>query len=216
VGEGEKGKETMSTLADLVTLLHQEVPAVDGVPSMAQYQQAIKDAALDFSRRCGLMKFGELPIVSGTTTYSLPEDFMKLVMLESLVSADGVIITNNGIIPVSADWEEEYVIINKQITFKPTPTYSMTRDFKYKSAWVFDSNDNLLNAGDEEVRIILLKAAEICFQKQADASAGGVEGYSFGAVSVKLGSSNQDSAKSKRQEYEAACKQYTGTRLAIS
>ena len=217
MGEGEK--ETMSTLDDLVALLQQEVPAVDSVPSEAQYEQAIKDAAMDFSRRCGLMKFGELSIVSGTATYALPNDFQKLVTLESLVGVDGVIISNSGIIPVSANWDETFVIVNKQITFKPTPTYSLTRDFKYKSAWIFDGSEELLDAGDEEIRIILLKAAAICFEKQSNASAGAMTRYSFGAVSVEMGSASASQASdqsTKEKQYEAACEQYNGARLAIS
>ena len=211
----------MSKLSEIVTKVMEIVPAVDDVPTAGQYQQSVRDAALDFSRRCGLTKFGELSIVSGTATYSLPDDFMKLIMLESLSNPDGLIISDGGLIPVSANWEERYVIVNKQITFKPTPAYSLTRDYQYKSAWIFDSgtDPNLLDAGDEEINIIVLEATALCFQKQANASAGAMTQYSLGAVSVKLGdsSANQSGdAETNEKKYLAACEHYNGTRLAIS
>jgi hypothetical protein len=208
----------MSTLEQIVARLQEEVAAVDDVPSTAQFQQAVKDAVLDFSRRCGLEKFGELTIVSGTATYVLPDDFMKLIMLESLENPDGIIISDRGLIPVSANWEERYVIVNKQITFKPTPAYSLTRDYRYKSAWIFVS-DELQDAGEDEIQIILLKAASICFQKQSNASAGAMKKYSLGAVSVELDStsaSNVSDAEARQKEYEAACEKYNGTHMAVA
>ncbi len=173
---------------------------------------------MDFSRRCGLEKFGELSIVSGTATYTLPDDFLRLIALESLANPDGIIISDSGLIPVNALWEEKYTIINKQITFKPAPTYTLTRDYRYKAAWIFDSNGNLLGAGDDEAQIILLKAGAICLQKQSNASAGSMSKYSLGAVSVEMGSAAQSKftdSESKEKDYLAACEVYNGSRMAM-
>jgi hypothetical protein len=208
----------MTTLDELVALVQLEVPAADSVPSNDQYERAVKDAVIDFSRRCGLEKFGQLAIISGTATYSLPDDFLKMILLESLENPNGIIISDNGLIPVEANWDEKHTIINKQITFKPTPGYTLTRDYRYKAGWIFDSEENLLGAGDEEIQIILLKAAAICFQKQANADAGSMSKYSLGAVSVELGSpadSKVTDAGSKEKEYLAACDVYNGAKMVI-
>ena len=213
----------MTTLAALITELQSEVSAVNSVPTIAQYTQAIKDAVLEFSRKCGLTKLGELNIVSNTATYSLPADFLKLVTLNSLVGVDGVIITNSGIIPVSANWGEDYVIANKQITFKPIPTYTLTRDYKYKAAWILtgaSGSETYAAMGDDEAQIVLLKAKSFAKEKLANAlsSSGGMK-YSLGAVSVDKGSGADvlisDVYKLHGQFIEA-CERYNGAALEIS
>lgn len=207
----------MTTLAALVTLLQAEVPASNSVPTEAQYTQAIKDAILDFSRRCGLEKIAELDIVSGTPTYSFSADFLKLIWLEALTGHDGVIISDGGIIPISADWEETYQIINKQITFFPTPTYTLSREYKYKSGWVATAGD-YTTLGEDEAQIILLKAKAICLQKQANAESSGMK-YSFGAVSVDKGSTVDTKTKDSNgmeREYLDACESYNAPVLGIS
>lgn len=213
----------MNTLAGLIAELQSEVPAVNSVPTTAQYTQAVKDAVLDFSRRCGLVKFAELNIVPNTATYALADDFLKLVTLESLVGVDGVIITNSGIIPVSADWEEEYAIVNKQITFKPTPTYTLTRDYKYKAAWILtgaSGSETYATLGDDEAQVVMLKAKSLAKEKLANAlaSSGGMK-YSLGAVSVDKGSGTDALISEVYQlhgQFVEACERYNGAALGIS
>lgn len=202
----------MTTLAELVNQLISEAPVVDDVPTPDQYNQAVKDAVLDFSRRCGLAKISMLAILSGTATYDLPADFLKLISMDALVGVDGVIISNNGIIPLSKDFEETWTIINKQITFYPTPSYSLTRYFKYAAGWIAIADD-YTTLGDEETRIVLLKAKAIALGKQVNAASGNVLKYSLGAVSVDK-SSDVDS-KSQRadrfdKDYLEACDGYNG------
>jgi hypothetical protein len=203
----------MTTLAALVALLQSEVPAVDSVPTSAQYEQAVKDAVLDFSRRCGLIKLSTLAIVSGTPTYSLPADFLKLISMDALVGIDNVIISDNGIIPISKDFQEESTIANKQITFHPTPAYSLTRYFKYKAGWVATAGD-YTTMGEDEAQIVLLKAKAIALSKISNAQAGDSIKYSFGAVSEDLSgasTSYQKDSETSDSEYENACKTYNGT-----
>lgn len=213
----------MTTLANLLYQLQSEVPAVNSVPTTDQYKQAIKDAVAEFSRRCGLTKFSELNIVSGQASYNLPTDFLKLVMLESLVGTDGVIISSQGIIPVSANWEETYQIVNKVITFKPTPTYTLTRDICYKAAWVLsgtEGNETYADMGDDEAEIVMLKAKQIAKEKVSNSMASsGTQRYSFGAVSVDKGSGMDTLIKeaySLQGQFIEACEAYNGTRLEIS
>lgn len=207
----------MTTLAALKAILQSEVPAVDGVPTSTQYEQAIKDAVNDFSRRCGLAKISSLSIVAGTATYSLPTDFMKLISMDALVGMDGVIVSSSGLIPISKDWDETWTIVNKQITFYPTPTYALTRYFKYKASWALSGGTDYTTLGDNESEIVLLKAKGICYEKLGNALTGdGVLKYSFGAVSEDL-SGNVD-AYNKRiyalhGEYASACEDYNSATL---
>lgn len=213
----------MTTLAALLAELQSEVPAVNSVPTTTQYTQAIKDAAAEFSRRCGLTKFAELSIVSGTAAYNLPADFLKLVMLESLAGADGVIISDAGIIPISSDWEETYQIVNKVITFNPTPTYTLTRDYKYKAAWIMtdsSGSETYADMGDDEKQVVMLKARQLATEKLSNALASsGGQAYSFGAVSVNKGGGMDGLIKqvySLQGQFIEACERYNGSRLEIS
>lgn len=205
------------TLAALVAILQSEVPAVNSTPTTAQYQQAIKDAALEFSRRCGQGKWAELNIVSGTPTYDLAADFLGLISLEMMVGADGVMISSTGLIPVSADWEEEYTIRNKQITFTPTPTYTVTRDYKYKAGWILtgtDPDQTFAEMGDEEAQIVMIKAKSLAIEKKVNAmaSSGGMK-YSLGAVSVDKSGGVDSLSKmifTLHGDFVAACERYNG------
>ena len=208
------------TLTELKAELESEIPAINSVPTSAQYEQAIKDAARAFSRKCGVAKFGELSIVSGTAAYALADDFLRLIWLEALTGVDGVIVSTGGLIPVAAGWEEEYTIVGGQITFVPTPTYSMTREYKYKSAWVLTGNspdETYATMGDQEAEIVMIKAKAIALEKQelALSAAGGMK-YSLGAVSVDKGSGTEALGKKAKflyGEFDEACREYNGAVL---
>ncbi len=209
------------TLAALVAILQSEVPAANSTPTTAQYQQAIKDAASEFSRRCGQGKWAELNIVSGTATYSLPADFLSLISLEMMVGIDGVMISNTGLIPVSADWEEEYTIRNKQITFTPTPNYTLTRDYKYKAGWIMtgaEGSETFADMGDDEAQIVLIKAKGLAIEKKANAMASGSGlKYSLGAVSVDKGGgveSMNTQVYKQHGLFVEACDRYNGAFMA--
>lgn len=208
----------MTTLAALIAELQSEVPAVDGVPTTAQYTQAIKDAINDFSRRCGVAKIASISVVSGQATYDLPADFMKLISMDALAGVDGVIVSSGGLIPISRDWEETWTIINQDITFYPTPSYSLTRYFKYKAAWIMTGSagsETYAALGDNEKDIVMLKAKSICYDKLSNAlSSSGVLKYSFGAVSEDL-TGNVESYQKKiyalHGNYVQACEDYNGS-----
>src|SRR5690349_1841073 len=89
----------MTTLAALLTELQSEVPAVSSVPTTTQYTQAIKDAVAEFSRRCGVKKNSTIAIISGTASYALPDDFLKMIEMDDPFDPKhGVMITSTGII----------------------------------------------------------------------------------------------------------------------
>jgi hypothetical protein len=206
-------------LSEMVASLTEDVQAEGGVPSDLQYENAVKEAVLDFSERCGLTQIGTLNVVSGTATYDLPADFLKLIKLESF-AGEGVMHSAEGLIPLSASWTEKHTIRNGQITFFPVPRYTMTRCFSYKAAWILTpaddeyDNDEYETMSEREARIVLLKAQEIALNKVANAQSGTAIKYSFGAVSEDLGGTSEASRKTAyalQSDYEAACKVYNGT-----
>lgn len=179
------------TLSSLVSQLQSEVPAVNSVPTTAQYTQAIKDAVFEFSRRCGVVKNTTIAVVSGTASYEMPADFLKLIEIDNPYSNEHhVIVTSTGIIPFSelSPFEEDITVINKTLTIFPTPAYSMTRYLEYKAGWVLsgtDPNETYANMGDEEAQIVMIKAKGLALEKIANSTAGsGSQKYSLGAVSV--------------------------------
>ena len=209
-------------LSDLVERLAVDVPAEDSVPSNTQYEKAVQDAIRDFSEQCGLVQISTLNIVPGTATYDLPADFLKMIALESFASADGVLISAQGLIPISANWVEQHTIRNGQITFYPTPTFTMARELRYKAAWIgtdIEADDSVAadtdyeTMSEREARIVLLKAQANALEKQSNALSGQTLKYSLGAVSVDKGSTIEEKrrkADSFNDEYLAACDKYNG------
>lgn len=208
-------------LDDLIAELTEDVPAVDGVPSTEQYENAVKDAVKAFSERCGRVRQGSLAIVPGTATYDLPADFLEMVSLDSLVYDGGVMHSAQGLIPVPSAWEEEWYIGNGQITFYPTPTYTLTRYFRYKAGWVetvidddYDNTYEYARMTEREKRIVLLRAQAIALTKVANVSSG--MKYSLGAVSVDNSGTAEGylaDAKSFTDQFEEECHKYNGIHL---
>ena len=208
------------TLASLTAELQSEVPAVDSVPTSAQYTQAIKDAVVEFSRSCGVKKNTTISVLSGTASYALPDDFLKLIEIDNPYSNEHhVIVTTTGIIPFSelSPFEEEITVVNKTLTIFPTPGYSMTRYLEYKAGWALsgtDPNETFADMGDDEAQIVMIKAKSLAIEKRANAlaSSGGMK-YSFGAVSVDKSSGVDSLSKmvfTLHGDFVAACERYNG------
>ena len=208
-------------LSQLVARLMADVPSEDGVPSEEQYEQAVKDAVLDFSERCGLIKVATISVVPNTSTYELPADFLSLISMPALYSPypDSVIHTIEGLIPIPDPDRyppETHQISGLNIVFIPTPRYTLSRVIRYKAAWVSsvdDYDEDYETMTEREARIILLKAQSIAMNKLSNAQAGNAIDYSFGAVSEKLdggSSSTKSTADVIDSEYLEACKLYNG------
>jgi hypothetical protein len=210
----------MTTLAVLLAELQSEVPAVNSVPSTAQYTQAIKDAVAEFSRRCGVKKNTTISIISGTASYALPDDFIKLIEIDNPYDFEnGVMISSTGIIPFGSlnPSDERITIQNKTLTIYPTPTYTMTRYLEYKAAWILTGtagNETYAALGDDEVQVVMIKAKSLAVEKKANAMASSsAMKYSFGAVSVDKGD-GADALNSKvaklHDQFVEACDRYNG------
>lgn len=207
----------MTTLASLVARLQADVPAENSVPSSAQYEQAVKDAVADFSRRCGLVKIGTLSIEAGTATYTLEDDYLQMIELLT-INYSGTLVTSEGLIPIDPSFtSEKYTIANKQITFYPTPGYSMDRDYRYKAAWILNGGD-YTSLGDNEASIVMMKAQAIALSKQVNVASAGALSYSFGALSVDKGSgveNKQSRIGAFENDYLAAVDSYNGRVILI-
>lgn len=203
-------------LADMIADLQEDVPAVDGVPSDAQYERAIKDAVAEFSRLCGREKNTTISVVSGTGSYSLPADFLKVIEFISPYDPEhGVIVTATGIIPFGPTnpFEEELTIRNRILTIYPVPQYTMERFLEYKAGWVLDGSDNY-DLTDDEVEIVMLKARAIAFEKIDNASAASGFKYTVGNMSVDKSSMSEGYSKRVgdfEDKFERACQKYNGT-----
>lgn len=200
-------------LADLVAHLQEDVPARDSTPSADQYERCIKDAVADFSRKTGRIKIATINVVSGTATYTLPSDFVKLIRMESLTTPDGVIISGAGLIPVSATYKERWTVADDQITFYPTPTYSLARDFEYQAGWVLDANDQYQEIGEGEVEILIRMAASKALTFQANKAAQQAWQYAIGDERVskeRLAGELREQARQAMTDYLEAVKTYNG------
>jgi hypothetical protein len=212
----------MIALIDLVDRLSEDVPAEGGVPSAEQYERAIKEAVADFGRRAGRKKFASLNITSGVATYDLPADFLKMINLPAFRSrGERVMVTASGLVPLTCGgYAEDYSIVNGKITFRPTPTYTLEREYTYKAGFALTEDEysgSYDDMGDEEAGIILLKAQALALGKQAAATGGGFS-YSQGDVSVNTASQAQSSAAQSADlelQYRRAVENYIGTLLRV-
>lgn len=203
-------------LNELVDQLVEDVPARDGVPSEDQYERMVTEAVRDFSRRCGIKRRASLSIVRGTATYDLADDFLKMIKLMSLTAAHGIINSPAGLIPVPEGFCEETIVDDGQITFYPTPQYSMTREYTYMAAWILTDDDYgglYARMNDEEADIILKLAKASALDLLWKQAAGGNFKYQIGDESYDMSNVGDDFEKSKNAahaDYENSCKVYNG------
>ena len=208
------------TLAALVATLQEDVPAVSGVPSEAQYERAIKDAVIEFSRRCGLKKTATIHVIAGTADYALPDDFLTMIEMESPYDPERqTIVTPTGIIPfgsVATPFEEELTIRNKMLTIIPTPSYTMDRFMEYKAGWALAADSYDLT--DDEAQIVMLKAKALAFDKLSNANVG-VGGFQYSVGNMSVNKSASGGATFTKRMYELhgdfvkACDIYNGSIL---
>lgn len=179
----------------LIARLQADVPARGGVPSTAQYKQAILDAVADYSQRRPMTRFGTLNLVGGTATYILPDDFLFLIRLDPFASSDGVIHTAAGLVHNMSSSQEYHMINGRTITFIPTPQYTLTRDFSYAAGHVLNDDDEYLYMTFEDTAILILKAQALALRTQAfsliTSGTGEIVEYAIGDERVKKSSPSE-------------------------
>jgi hypothetical protein len=206
-------------LAEMVLMLQSDVIARDSVPTDEQYQRCIRQAVSDYGRRNSREKLWELSVVSGTAEYALPDDFIQIIRwevagLQTLYPSEGTIVTSDGLIPTSSDWEESTYISEGELIFHPTPTYSGDRDVWYSAGFYLDPTDNsYAELTDSDVDILMHKARALALELQANKASQEAWQYQIGDERVnkeKLADSLRAAAKLANEEYEAAVKSSSG------
>lgn len=194
----------------LVYRLYKLIAPRDGVPG--DYEQLVIDAVNRLSQDVPLLKRATLNVVAGQAAYTLPDGFQAMIELSSPMAEGGVIISNAGIIPVSAGWEEEYDIAGNQLTFTPTPTYTMSRAYRYSAAHVL-TEGRYTTLTENLARIALLYAQSQALTLQAAAVAGNSWKYTIGDESVdKTGQSKglQAQAEALLSQYKSEVRKLQG------
>lgn len=200
----------MTKLTMLTVKLTDDISQYDGVPNELQYERCIRDAISEYNQRAGRRKVTELSIVSGTDTYSLPADFVRLIRLAQPASYhrdEGVLITSDGLVPVGDSYEATFYVVGDQIVFYPTPTYSTTRALWYVAGHVLDASGDYAEMQPNEVDAILHLARAKALSLQANKAAQDAWQYALGDERVnkeKLAAALRAEADAERAAYEAA------------
>jgi hypothetical protein len=208
------------SLSSLISRLQSAVPARNNVPSVVQYEYAVKDAVGDFSKRAPIRKETTLSFVSGVATYSLPDDFLSLVAVISQGIYGDVILGDSGIVPVSASsLRERYSVAGLSLTVYPTPTYSASRTVQYAAKYALGEGDIYADLTDENAAVVLLKAQAIALDAQANVAAQEAWQYAIGDESVNktgLVAALRAQAQEFESKYAAATAGTSGKRAYMS
>lgn len=194
--------------------LAQTVPQPDlTTPLPEVYEQAVSDAVFQLAQDAPLLRMATLSIVAGQATYDLPSDFLYLISLSKPISMDGVLFTSGGLVPLSANYEERYQVAGGQITFTPTPTYSMSRSMRYAAFYPLDAERTYATLTANAARVALLYAQSLVMSQQANGTAGSGWKYQIGDEMVDksgLGKGLATQASELQKQYGAAVKQLKG------
>lgn len=198
------------TLASLIARLEADAPAVSGVPSAAQYAQAVKDAVADLSRRASVPRQTTLSVVSGTASYTLPSDCIKLIRLSQIgvPVQDNVWITPAGLVPMSGSYREQITISGDQLIIYPTPTVSADRTLLYAAGDALNvAGDAYDTLSEQRASIALLHARAACLERIASSPGGQaqkISGLGYTIDSSSSASGQRSEASGLRSEYLAA------------
>jgi hypothetical protein len=202
------------TLAALVARLTAAVPAQNGVPSTAQYEQCVKDAVADYGERRPNQKVTTISVVSGTAAYALPSDFLRQIQFEPLTGTDGVLISATGLIPLDSSLEEIYTFAGGYLTIYETPSYTADRDLWYAAGHALNLSNAYPDLSDADARILLLKAQQLALDLQANVSAQSGWKYQIGDEMVDksaMGAKLREQSGYLQKQYEDAILKASGS-----
>lgn len=203
------------TLAELMERLSGAVPVRDGIPSAEQRQAALFEAVDAFNRRTPRTKISSLHITAGQASYSLPDDFILLIKIDSLAMPNGVFVSDQGLIPlVASGWSEQYTITAQTVTFYPTPGYSTTRQITYAAGHILDEEDQYSEMSKAEAGAVLLHAQAACMTLQANAAAQKAWQYQLGDERVsmeRLSSELREQARELDRQFIVSASRLSGT-----
>lgn len=193
------------TLLNLNARLQSAVAPRNNVPS--NYDQLVRDAVTDLSRKVPMKKLITLAMLAGVATYALPADFLRVIQVMSLINPLNVILAPQGIIPVNPQtWYEKWMIDGQSIKFYPVPQYSIARDVWYAAAYVLDGGNIYQSLTDDLAEIALLKGQALALELQANREAQNAWSYGIGDERVskeKLASELHGQADNLDKQYKA-------------
>lgn len=175
----------MISLDSLTERLMLAVPAWNEKPTSDQYQQAVIEAAADFSRRAPMTKATMLKVTLNQPMYLLPDDFVRLIRLEGGYNGAGLINSAEGLIPVGSDFREQIAVAGRTLSIYPTPGYTMRRRLLYQAAYV-EVEGNFEDMTEDAARVVLLKAQATALTLQANAAAQRAWQYQIGDERVNM------------------------------
>jgi hypothetical protein len=199
-------------LFDLIARLELAVPSASGLPTAAQYEDAVIEGVADFSRRCPSTRMTTLNITANVAEYALPADFVRIVQFPNVrqLSSSGVMVTGSGLVPLSMNFSERHSIRNKKLTLFPTPQYSMERPIYYAGGYPLEGtapNQAFTDLSDDDASIALHKATELLLMVIAAGVAR--DGWNYSLVDMSVSKSGlpqaiREQAKGERELYELA------------
>jgi hypothetical protein len=174
----------------------------------------VRDAAADFSRRAPMQKVSTINVTSGTASYALPADFIRIIRLaNALNTRDGVLNTSAGLIPVSGSFQERVMVQGSSLVLSPTPTYTMERELWYMAGLVLDSSNAYADMTDAAAAIVIKKSQALALTLQANRATEEAWSYTIGDETVtktQLAAQIREQAQALDGEYLAAVAVHIG------
>jgi hypothetical protein len=167
----------------LVERLKAAVPCKDGSPSETGYEAAVEAAILAFSQRVPLVRVSSISIVAGTSTYSLPADFLSLLSFDQTTDGN-VALTSSGIVPLGDQYSDAYNIIGLTLVFEDAPTFNETRDLRYNARHLANSSPAYPDLVPLQAEAVIYKATSDLLRQRAGLEAGNAWSYKIGDESI--------------------------------
>ena len=193
-------------VAELSQQLQSLVPRDGSKPTADDYEVCIRQAINDYSQRRPIQRQTTLDIVSGTASYTLPDDFMKFVKIARPGGTDTAFVTGEGIIPLSTSgWDEEAEIVGQTITFYPTPAYNWSdRRLWYLAFHLEGDQGTFTTLTTIDASIFMKKAESLALLLLANVKAPTAQEYRLQSLSER----REGPVQQLRKQAEACDKQY--------
>ncbi len=198
------------SIAQLADRLQRAVPARNGVPG--DFERLAQDAVQQLSQDVPVITAATIQVTAGQATYELPADFLYEIELAGLPVQGGVIVSNGGLIPMGAGWEETHYIEGDTLRFDPVPTYSATRTLRYAAQHVATAGV-YPRLSENGARVAMLYGQYLALLEQANAVAGDAWSYKIGDESVDKrgqGAAVQAQASAALTSYQNALRPLQG------
>ena len=194
----------------LADRLRRAVPQRNDAP--ADYEQLAQDAVAQLSQDAPIITSVAIQVQAGTASYALPADFLSVIRLDGVALSVGVIVADNGLIPMPQGWQEQAYVEGATLRLDPVPAYTCARTLRYAARHVA-LGGVYTRLSENGARIALLYAQYLALTEQANAVAPDGWSYKIGDESVDkrgVAAAIQTQAYAALKAYEAAVKPLKG------